>query len=161
MAIGGGVWAGGGVGGGGGGLRGRGQGTFHPPCHYCTTTWCFALKGLRTTTNWACIRVSFFCVEGGSPHLKLDERRPRADEFGHRLDHDVHEVEPCPDEHVHGAPVPHEDEQVTNHRGQQLPEGSVSRASQGEVNVSEMRTSFLWHSFQGENTFSLDLVDRD
>ncbi len=31
---------------------GGGQGTFHPPCHiYCTTTWCFALKGLRTTSK--------------------------------------------------------------------------------------------------------------
>ncbi len=27
------------------GVRGRGQGKFHLPCH---TTWCFALKGLRT-----------------------------------------------------------------------------------------------------------------
>ncbi len=35
--------------GGGEEVRGRGQGTFYPPCHYCTTTWCFALKGLRTT----------------------------------------------------------------------------------------------------------------
>ncbi len=30
------------------GVRGRGQGIFWSSCHYCTTTWCFALKGLRT-----------------------------------------------------------------------------------------------------------------
>ncbi len=43
------VQARGGGWGGGGRSGGRGQGTFHPPCHtHCTTTWCFALKGLRT-----------------------------------------------------------------------------------------------------------------
>ncbi len=47
LAGGGGLGEGEGVGGGGWG-RGGGQGTFHPPCHYCTITWCFALKGLRT-----------------------------------------------------------------------------------------------------------------
>ncbi len=37
-----------------GGVRGRGQGIFHPLCHiYCTTTWCFALKGLRTIKHSA------------------------------------------------------------------------------------------------------------
>ena len=30
------------------GFGGRGRGHFHPPAIYCTTTWCFALKGLRT-----------------------------------------------------------------------------------------------------------------
>ncbi len=35
---------------GGGQGGGRGRGHFHPPAIYCTTTWCFALKGLRTTT---------------------------------------------------------------------------------------------------------------
>ncbi len=44
LAVGGGVWVG--VGEGGGGLGGRGY--VHPAAMYCTTTWCFALKGLRT-----------------------------------------------------------------------------------------------------------------
>ena len=38
-----------GLGEGEGGLGARGH--FHPPAIYCTTTWCFALKGLRTRTN--------------------------------------------------------------------------------------------------------------
>ncbi len=46
---GGGLVVGEGVGGGGGGLGGGGRGHFHTPAIYCTTTWCFALKGLRTT----------------------------------------------------------------------------------------------------------------
>ncbi len=37
-----------GGGGGGSGRGGGGQGTFQSSCHNCTTTWCFALKGLRT-----------------------------------------------------------------------------------------------------------------
>ncbi len=45
----GGFQAGGGGLGRGGGQRAGGQGTFPSTCHiYCTTTWCFALKGLRT-----------------------------------------------------------------------------------------------------------------
>ncbi len=42
---------GGGSGRGRGGLaggRGGGRGHFSPADIYCTTTWCFALKGLRT-----------------------------------------------------------------------------------------------------------------
>ncbi len=31
------------------GVRERGRGHFHPPAINCTATWCFALKGLRTT----------------------------------------------------------------------------------------------------------------
>ncbi len=53
-----GVWLQGGLGGGGGWGRGRGlggggggRGYFIHPAIYCTTTWCFALKGLRTTTQ--------------------------------------------------------------------------------------------------------------
>ncbi len=40
-----------GVGGGGGELGGGGRGHFIHPAIHCTTTWCFALKGLRTTTK--------------------------------------------------------------------------------------------------------------
>ncbi len=32
------------------GEEGGGRGHFIPPATYCTTTWCFALKGLRTMT---------------------------------------------------------------------------------------------------------------
>ncbi len=49
-----------------GGGRGLGEGDrghFHPPAMYCTTTWCFALKGLRTRVP---------CVEMGNCwHCKI------------------------------------------------------------------------------------------
>ncbi len=41
----GGVWPGGGSG------QGGGRGHFGPAAIYCITTWCFALKGLRTTLS--------------------------------------------------------------------------------------------------------------
>ncbi len=41
----------GGPAGGGGSGGGRGRGYFSPAAIYCIATWCFALKGLRTTTN--------------------------------------------------------------------------------------------------------------
>ncbi len=44
------VWRGGGLA--TGGLGGGGRGHFYPAAIYCTTTWCFALKGLRTSTRW-------------------------------------------------------------------------------------------------------------
>ncbi len=47
----GGVWPGGGWGGGGLGKGGGGRGHFGPAAIYCITTWCFALKGLRTITS--------------------------------------------------------------------------------------------------------------
>ncbi len=59
---GGGLAAGGfgqGVGGGGGG-----RGHFHPPAIYCTTTWCFALNGLRT--NMDCLKSITFDGQSGS-----------------------------------------------------------------------------------------------
>ncbi len=34
-----------------------GQGTFQSSCHYCTTTWCFALKGLRTITRVSTVQL--------------------------------------------------------------------------------------------------------
>ena len=64
VAVGGFGW-GRGVGEGGRGVWGRGQETFHPPCHiYCTTTWYFALKGLRTMS--------------GCTHCGSRRRSPRA-----------------------------------------------------------------------------------
>ncbi len=42
------AWVGGGGLGEGRGLGGGDRGHFHPPAMYCTTTWCFALKRLRT-----------------------------------------------------------------------------------------------------------------
>ncbi len=41
----------GGLGAGGGSGAGGGRGHFGPAAIYCITTWCFALKGLRTTTS--------------------------------------------------------------------------------------------------------------
>ncbi len=46
----GGLVGGGGLAGGGGGGGGGGRGHFIHPAIYCTTTWSFALKGLRTMT---------------------------------------------------------------------------------------------------------------
>ncbi len=71
-----------------GGPMGRGgQGTFQSSCH-CTTTWCFAPKGLRTMRQWMLhtyakcrallsirFRLSWVCVKrDGQPETELFQK---------------------------------------------------------------------------------------
>ena len=58
------------VGGSGRGVGGRGRGHFIHPAIYCTSTWCFALKGLRTTIcKWSVsLLVLRKCVENFKAH---------------------------------------------------------------------------------------------
>ncbi len=67
-------WVGGGGWGRGRGFRGEGRGCFINLAIYCTTTWCFALKGLRTTNSifprktrkMALSGANLFSVEGAA-----------------------------------------------------------------------------------------------
>ncbi len=68
-----GVWVGGGGVGGGGGGRGH----FHPAAIYCTTTWCFALKGLCTINKTELAHVIVFAPGSEGPkHKRIRSAAP-------------------------------------------------------------------------------------